>query len=77
MVKQTYQKEIIMPIFDFKCTECGSVEEILLVKRKLSTFFPCPQCGKTNCMKKMVSAANIVERTNLRIPASKQRKRIL
>ena len=62
-----------MPIFDFKCTRCGHVEEVI-ANSKLKSF-PCPKCkGQTE---KQIGAANIVERTNLRIPASKQRKRII
>jgi putative FmdB family regulatory protein len=67
-----------MPIFDYKCRHCGATREVLITaKVRSGTLLPCLKCDRPNCMEKQMGAANIVNRSNLRIPASKQRKRIL
>lgn len=47
-----------MPIYDYKCTACEKVTEVL---QKVSAPPPpgCPHCGEKDCMKKQVSKANI------------------
>ena len=42
-----------MPIYDFKCEECGKVSEIMVTS--MNTTPPCPCCNSTN-MKRLISA---------------------
>ena len=45
-----------MPLFDFRCGDCGEVSEVLLRERDASPE-ACPACGGTD-MKKMPSTFN-------------------
>ena len=47
-----------MPIYDFKCQECGKVSEILL--RNSDQSVHCPDCGSEN-MEKLISASYMVK----------------
>jgi putative FmdB family regulatory protein len=47
-----------MPIYEYKCTKCGTRFEELL-SRQASTHVPCPQCGSAKT-DKLVSAAGIL-----------------
>jgi len=44
-----------MPFYEYQCTKCGHVEEVLQ-KSDDAPLKKCPACGKS-AMKKMVSAA--------------------
>ena len=48
-----------MPIYDFKCRECGRVSEILL--RDAGRVAYCPDCGSDN-MESLISASYIVKK---------------
>ena len=48
-----------MPIFDFRCHECGTVSEILLRSAGDQTV-RCPDCGSVD-MKKLVSSSYVVK----------------
>lgn len=43
-----------MPIYDYKCRDCGSVKEVLV--RRLEEQARCPECG-SEAMEKLVSAS--------------------
>ncbi len=47
-----------MPIYDFKCLECGRVSEILL--RAAGQAARCPECGSDN-MEKLISASYVIK----------------
>lgn len=49
-----------MPIYDFKCGECGTVSEILLLDGDTAKAV-CPDCGSKH-MEKLISAFNTVNR---------------
>lgn len=44
-----------MPIFDFKCKECGGVSEIL-VRGNMNQNVRCPTCGSSS-MEKLVNTS--------------------
>jgi len=43
-----------MPIYDYKCRDCGAVKELLM--RKPADNIRCPECG-SQAMEKLVSAS--------------------
>lgn len=47
-----------MPIYDFRCHECGKVSEILL--RDVAQAAHCPSCGSIN-MERLLSASYIIK----------------
>ena len=47
-----------MPIYDFKCQECGRISEVLL--RTADKAVKCPSCGSEN-MERLVSASYMVK----------------
>jgi putative FmdB family regulatory protein len=47
-----------MPIFDYRCKQCGTAVEILL--RSLDAEVRCPRCGSLD-MERLVSASCIVK----------------
>ena len=47
-----------MPIYDFKCQECGTISEILL--RSSDQAARCPDCGGEN-MERLISASYMVK----------------
>ncbi len=49
-----------MPIFEYKCLECGFVNEVL-VKSADSKAPACPQCGDKRCEKQFSSFAAVVK----------------
>lgn len=46
-----------MPIYDYRCGECGTVSEIL--QRGLSEAVRCPACGSEN-MERLISASYMI-----------------
>jgi len=41
-----------MPLYDYKCPDCGDVEEKLMSYDDMKATdgkVPCSKCGKTNC----------------------------
>jgi len=50
-----------MPIFDFKCSDCGTVTEFLITGENKSSA--CPQCGGKN-LEKLISAPSLLRKTN-------------
>lgn len=47
-----------MPIYDYKCIECGKITEFLLTD-SVSQSIRCPECGNQN-MEKLISAASYI-----------------
>ena len=47
-----------MPIYDFKCRDCGKVSEILL--RGIEQAVCCPDCGSDN-MERLISASYMIK----------------
>lgn len=47
-----------MPIYDFRCRECGRVSEIFL--RNASQAARCPDCGSDN-MERLISASYMIK----------------
>lgn len=45
-----------MPLFDFKCRDCGSTSEVLLLDGDI-TKASCPECGSAE-MEKLLSTFN-------------------
>lgn len=45
-----------MPIYDFKCEECGHVEEVLISNLESKEDYPteCPKCHERDCLKRQV-----------------------
>ncbi|MDR1677885.1 MAG: zinc ribbon domain-containing protein [Deltaproteobacteria bacterium] len=42
-----------MPIYEFKCLDCGTDFEELVLSRSAAVI--CPECGKPNCEKHLSS----------------------
>jgi putative FmdB family regulatory protein len=55
-----------VPIYDFKCRECGRVSEVLI--RDVSKTVRCPSCHSEN-MERLVSASYMVK-ADARAPGS-------
>ena len=49
----------IMPIYDFKCQECGKVSEIF-IRGKDSEKIKCPVCGSDN-MERLITASYMIK----------------
>ncbi len=56
-----------MPIYDFRCGDCGAVSE-LFVRGAEGQTCRCPDCGSEN-MEKLVSASYLI-RTETREPGT-------
>ena len=49
-------KEYVMPLFDFRCEECGEVSELFLrTSEELSQDKPCPKCHTTGKLTKLIT----------------------
>jgi putative FmdB family regulatory protein len=48
-----------MPVYDFKCQECGKVSEFLLPVLPDSKELACPGCGSKN-LEKRISAPSLL-----------------
>jgi putative FmdB family regulatory protein len=55
-----------MPIYDFKCRDCGRTSEVLL--RTTGKMVFCPSCGSEN-MERLISASYMVK-TDLSAPGT-------
>jgi len=40
-----------MPLFEYKCKDCGMVMEILMIPGKSENIIQCEKCGSTNLEK--------------------------
>ena len=54
-----------MPIFEYRCGDCGATSEFLVGVAKESDDIECSSCGGTR-MTKMFSPVNSVSYTHLR-----------
>ena len=53
-----------MPIYDFRCQDCGEVSEFLVANFSDSKTLGCPGCGSRN-MERLISAPSLLrDRTN-------------
>jgi putative FmdB family regulatory protein len=48
-----------MPIYDFRCQECGNVSEFLILSSSDSRTLDCPICGSQN-LEKLISAPSLL-----------------
>ena len=48
-----------MPIFEFKCTQCESFFEVIVMKSEDDATVPCPQCSSQE-FQRVVSKTNYV-----------------
>jgi putative FmdB family regulatory protein len=49
-----------MPIYDFKCQQCGEVSEFLVANFSDSETLTCPDCGSQN-MERQISAPSLLK----------------
>ncbi len=56
-----------MPIYDYKCQECGRVSEIFL-RSSDNENISCPNCGSKN-LKRLISASYMI-RMNASMPGT-------
>lgn len=47
-----------MPVFDYRCSECGSNYDIYHKAKEIAEDILCPQCGSTK-YKKLMSVSSI------------------
>lgn len=40
-----------MPIFEYRCAQCGTAFERLVLQQSTATLIACPQCGSTETSK--------------------------
>lgn len=52
-----------MPIYDFRCQECGAVSEFLLPSSSDNRTLACPDCGSQN-LEKLLSAPSLLKGSN-------------
>ena len=48
-----------MPIYDYKCADCGTVSELLVLNVE-SSVIACPECGSSG-MEKLISASYLIQ----------------
>jgi putative FmdB family regulatory protein len=48
------KKEKLMPVYDYRCTECNSLYDVYHKGREIKEDVICPSCGSTH-HKKMMS----------------------
>ncbi|HTP79228.1 MAG TPA: zinc ribbon domain-containing protein [Bacteroidota bacterium] len=51
-----------MPIYDYRCGECGSTYDVLHKTREIETDVICPSCGSARAVK-LMSVPAAVTRT--------------
>lgn len=51
-----------MPLYEYHCKECDHefTDVLKISERDKPVGEPCPSCGKTDCIEKIVSTARIV-----------------
>jgi len=49
-----------MPIYDFRCKECGKVSEFLVANFSDGKTLACPDCGSLN-MERLISAPKLLK----------------
>ncbi|MDH4222288.1 MAG: zinc ribbon domain-containing protein [candidate division Zixibacteria bacterium] len=49
-----------MPIFEYKCEDCGKVSEVFQLKAKQENTIVCPDCGSNRMKRLMSSPASFV-----------------
>jgi len=49
-----------MPIYDFRCQECGEVSEFLVPSSADGRTLACPSCGSQN-LEKLISAPSLLK----------------
>jgi putative FmdB family regulatory protein len=49
-----------MPIYDFRCQECGELSEALLSISSDSRTLACPSCGSQN-LERLISAPSLMK----------------
>ncbi|MFC1984953.1 zinc ribbon domain-containing protein [Chloroflexota bacterium] len=49
-----------MPIYDFRCQECGKVSEFLLSSSSDSRTLDCPGCGSQH-LERLISAPSLLK----------------
>lgn len=52
-----------MPIFEFKCKDCGKKVEFLEKSTKTQSRHKCPQCGSNN-LEKVISGFSVKGKSN-------------
>jgi putative FmdB family regulatory protein len=50
---------MLMPIYEFKCNDCGSISEILCGVGKDEKAISCTQCGSKNVIKTISAPASV------------------
>jgi len=58
-----------MPVFDFKCRNCGRVSEIII--RRANEEVTCPGCGKKEMEKMITSSYTVIQSGGLSRSLSK------
>ncbi len=53
----TIEEEKAMPVFDYRCDDCGSVYEVFHKVREKTEDVVCPSCGSTHARKQMSAPA--------------------
>jgi putative FmdB family regulatory protein len=59
-----------MAIYEYECDKCGYKKEFIVKGFETPKSYPCTECDKGR-LKKIMSAAAIVDRANLRIPSKR------
>ena len=54
---ETIYNEVNMPMYEYRCTKCGSVSEFLVYGGNADGL-ACPSCGNAG-LEKMISAPNV------------------
>jgi putative FmdB family regulatory protein len=57
-----------MPIFEYRCNDCGTVSEFLVGVSQETPAIQCSSCGSSK-LEKMLSASNFVSKQSAPIPA--------
>jgi len=55
-----------MPIYEYRCRECGRIQEFLIIGNANADIV-CPDCGSKN-MERLFSAASFINSSNSRMP---------
>ncbi|MFP3871116.1 MAG: FmdB family zinc ribbon protein [Syntrophobacteria bacterium] len=55
----------MMPIFEYRCRDCGAIQEVLVTSAASLASIRCNRCGSIR-LEKLLSAAAVVTTSNLR-----------